>query len=231
MQFEKIKETATLNPCDEQSSSDHNVAIVERDIAFVDFKEMSEEQQNIVATWLHTRTETVDNMLTVKEEEVNKKHLGIVALRYTQDETWEIAGYIGAMAPEEHNGTKMSEVGSLYVEQSYRKHEVLVDIDKAEGKSNKALMRLSQALSHYATVALETRGIQPYAFCNRGSLPIFKRLEYAESTLRDVPTAAGDLCKTSCELYQACHPDKCCDTIVVKPLNNSHPDDSVILTV
>lgn len=213
MQFEK---TATLSQCDEQSSSDHNVAIVERDITFIDFKDMSEDQQSIVATWLHERTEEVTNMLTVAAEDVAQKHLGIVALRHLKDEEWEIAGYVGAMEPEERDGKQMSEVGSLYVEASYRKHEVLVGTTTPEGKQDRELMRISKALCHYATVALEAKGIQPYAFCNEGSCSIFEALGYEERGLGDVPQAAGVLCKKSCDFYDKCHPDKCCDKIMVK---------------
>lgn len=218
MQLEKIKETATLNQCDEESSSDHNVAIVERDITFIDFKDMSDDQQAVVATWLHERTEKVTNMLTVAAEDVAQKHLGIVALRHLKDEEWEIAGYVGAMEPEKRDGKQMSEVGSLYVEAPYRKHEVLVDTTTAEGKQDKELMRISKALCYYATVALEAKGVQPYAFCNEGSLRIFEELGYKKGTLSDVPRAAGILCKTSCRQYKDCHPDQCCDEIMIKPV-------------
>ncbi|MDO4773951.1 MAG: hypothetical protein Q4A37_02395 [Candidatus Saccharibacteria bacterium] len=209
--------------------------ILERDIVFADFASLADEQQGIVASWLRQRTSEVNNMLNVEEDDVRKKHLGIVAMKaiVTADEqtSYAIVGYIGATQPEEHRGEQMSEehegeqmseVGSLYVEKAHRKHEVMIDtIDEATGEIITKPMRISMALAYYATKMLEEQGIIAYAFCNEGSYPIFNELGFKESSLSAVPPKAGELCKADCKLYQACHPDDCCDTIMVKDLPKS----------
>lgn len=194
------------------------------DILFVDFHTLGREQQIATAQWLHQFTEAVENMLTVETNEVAEKHLGIVALRVACRDTdknetpiaYELAGFIGASQPIEGK----SEVGTLCVDPAYRKQqEHILTVDQATGETIVETKRLSSALVYYTAQALEAAGIQPYAFCNDGSLPVFRENGFVEVTLAEVPKEASDICKTSCKLYNLCRPDQCCDTPVIKPLN------------
>ncbi len=180
---------------------------VETDVEFMEFGGLSSEVQEKVADWLHDRTRRVPNMLTVKPEDVFSKFIGCVALKGAGDEAkTEIVGYVGAMESEVHEGQEMSEVGSLYIEGSYRKHMV---------KHGGELLRISRVLVSMATCKLKEKDIVPYAFCNPASEPIFKITGYEPKDLSKVPSSAKVLCETSCELFDKCHPDRCCDTIMV----------------
>lgn len=217
-------------------ASDETVVDPSSTVHIVNFAELDESQKNVVAAWLHERTKLVENMLTVSEKEVHDRFLGLVALRQMDEleSSWEIAGYIGSMKPEKNarstTGSKfnhkiMAEVGSLFVDPAYRSHIMSVE-DELNNRQSTTGTLLSRALVQRATELLAeengSESIVPYAFCNKGSLAVFKDTGYEEATLSDVPETASELCR-GCALFDQCHPENCCDTIVIYDTSTSQP--------
>lgn len=156
------------------------------------FNSIEIDKQYEIATniedYTNGKTNEQPQMLPVTTEEVFKKYLGFVAFKEN-----DFAGYISSNIPEEWNGNKMSEVGSLWVPYKHAK----------------------QGIAHFlvenCTKELDDLGIVPFAFCNSLSLNIFKDNNYKESLEECIPESTFNLC-IKCPVK----PDNgCCDTVVV----------------
>lgn len=127
-------------------------------------------------------------MLPVEPDDVRQR-LGLVAL-YNK----EFAGYISATDPIEHNGSSMSEVGTLWVPRQYRGQKI------------------ATMLGVCMNVLLEKDGVTPYVFCNPLSNGVFTGIGFVPATGDDLPSGAFDACAI-CPVRPA---TGCCDVILKK---------------
>lgn len=129
-------------------------------------------------------------MLPVDPSDVLDKFVGYAAL-----ENGQLAGYMGAVTPEEHNLVVMSEVGTLWVPEQYR----------GQG--------IAHALINIVTADVVGKGIKTYAFCNPLSQSIFEERGYEITGLESVPATALSACGT-CPKKKSLKKG-CCDTILI----------------
>ncbi len=143
---------------------------------------------HLVAAYTNGELGDMPQMLPVSPEEIFNKHVGFIALSNDS-----FAGYVGAANPIEWGGHLMSEVGSLWVPDVFRKH----------GVANS----LVQTMSEY----LLEQSLLPFAFCNSKSNSIFKRNGYLDAVNGEIPDSAFGLC-TGCKNKPA---NGCCDRVVI----------------
>jgi N-acetylglutamate synthase-like GNAT family acetyltransferase len=128
-------------------------------------------------------------MLPVGPSDVLDKFIGYAAL-----ENGQLAGYMGAVTPEEHNLVGMSEVGTLWVPEQYR----------GQG--------IAHALIDIVTADVVGKDLKAYAFCNPLSQSIFEERGYAITGPESVPATALSACST-CPMKSL--KKGCCDTILI----------------
>lgn len=147
-----------------------------------------QEIANLVSLYTTGELGEKPQMLPVSPAEILEKRMGFVALYKSN-----FAGFIGAKHPEDWNGRLMSEVGSLWVPESFRKRGIA--------------RKLVQIISYELTKL----GELPYAFCNSLSLPIFSSLGYRPAGTKEMPSCAYAAC-IDCPMK----PSKgCCDTALI----------------
>ncbi len=174
-----------------------------RNISLSTFDALPDARQHEIAGIISRATSQPDEhgdipqMLPITEEDIFGKFLGVVA-----SVDGRFGGFIGAMQPDTHRDTDMSEVGSLWVEPGLRRHGI------------------GGVLVQTASNLLKLEEILPYAFCNPQSLHIFARNGYDEATLRDVPEVAGSLCAQCPKRGARLLGVECCDTVMVYQYNN-----------
>lgn len=130
-------------------------------------------------------------MLPMEESGIFAKHVALVALNGDQ-----FAGFISASKPEGWQRHDMSEVGSLWVPKKFR----------GRGYAHELVGTISESLVR--------EKIEPYAFVNLLSSPIFRSLGYTAARCFEVPSSAFDLCENC-----PSKPNKgCCDQPLVYKL-------------
>lgn len=178
-------------------------------VKIVDFKDLQPQSQLIVAERVSDYTKVKlgekPQMLPVEPGEVEAKFCGAVALTEVMEkfcgtvvlalEDRVLCGYIGAAPIEVHGTQEMTEVGTLWVPTKYRRQ------------------RIAHSLVAAVTKKVLFRGVLPYAFCNKLSLPIFTDSGYLESEPEKIPTGAF----SACQRCPAKPENGCCDTIVLYP--------------
>ena len=127
-------------------------------------------------------------MLPVTPEDIISRHCGVVAMSENI-----FCGYIGAESPDSYKGNNMSEVGTLWVPDSFRHQKIASRLVKA------------------ATEEVASKGSVPYAFCNPLSLTVFTRSGYDPAEAAEIPAVAFNACK-DCPVKPM---SGCCDTTVV----------------
>lgn len=161
-------------------------------IEIVSFEDCNAEKQELIANTISQYTngmlEESPQMLPVTPEEVFKKTLGYVAISDNH-----FAGYVSASMSLHWRNQKMTEVGTLWVPQEYRKRGI------------------AHNLVGLVTKKVNTLGLVPYAFCNSLSESVFKDSGYEVSGACSVPVSAFDLCK-GCPKKPT---SGCCDKIMI----------------
>lgn len=143
---------------------------------------------NQVSDFTNGRSNEQPQMLPVAPEDIISRHCGVVAMSEST-----FCGYIGAEPPDFYNGDNMSEVGTLWVPDDFRRQNIAG--------------RLVEA----ATEEVVSEGSVPYAFCNSLSLPVFIRSGYDPVEAEEIPAAAFNACK-DCPAKPM---SGCCDTVAI----------------
>lgn len=147
-----------------------------------------ENVANLVSSYTQRELGEKPQMLPITPQEVFAKFTGATAM------TGRVfAGYIAASKPIAHAGSKMSEIGSLWVPKGFR----------GQGIAHKLVKHISTNVSK--------KSVTPFSFCNPLSLGVFLDSDYRQAAQEEIPAESFGLC-ANCPAKPG---TGCCDTTVI----------------
>lgn len=162
-----------------------------KNLEIISFNLATPELQNTIANQMSAYTNQDGlQMLPVEPEQIYGKYTGQAAMVDAK-----FVGYAGATQPEEWNGKRFSEIGSLYVVEEYRKYG------------------FGSILSKLVSVNLMMEDIVPYAFTNPSSFGLFKKLGFTVADPLHLPPGVFGPC-AGCPKNPG--NGQCCDIPMIK---------------